>query len=77
VGFSPIFVRFILKGAQYIPAPQESVIGVVSQRQGEGYRVDVGSAHSATLDGLAFEGATKRNKPNLKVNHLLSVGVLV
>ncbi|KAK7056902.1 exosome non-catalytic core subunit rrp40 [Paramarasmius palmivorus] len=55
----------------YVPAAQEPVIGVVSQRQGEGYRVDIGSAHSANLDGLAFEGATKRNKPNLKVGCLV------
>jgi len=33
--------------------------------------VDIGSAHSATLDGLAFESATKRNKPNLKVGCLV------
>ena len=52
---------------QYVPAPQELVIGVVTQKVGEGYRVDIGSAHPASLDGLAFEGATKRNKPNLKV----------
>ncbi|CAA7261480.1 unnamed protein product [Cyclocybe aegerita] len=52
---------------RYVPAPQEAVIGVVTQRIGEGYRVDIGSAHPASLDGLAFEGATKRNKPNLKV----------
>jgi len=25
----------------------------------------------ASLDGLAFEGATKRNKPNLRVNSIL------
>ncbi|KXN88109.1 Exosome complex component rrp40 [Leucoagaricus sp. SymC.cos] len=56
---------------RYVPAPQESVIGVIVQRQGEGYRVDIGAAHSATLDGLAFEGATKRNKPNLKVGCLV------
>ena len=37
------------------------------QKAGEGFRVDIGSAHSASLDGLAFEGATKRNRPNLKV----------
>lgn len=37
---------------------------------GEAYRVDVGSAHPAQLDGLAFEGATKRNRPILKVNAL-------
>ncbi|KAF8827543.1 hypothetical protein HHX47_DHR4000345 [Lentinula edodes] len=52
---------------RYVPAAQESVIGVVVQKQGEGFRVDIGTAHSANLDGLAFEGATKRNKPNLKV----------
>jgi len=56
---------------QYVPASQESVIGSVVQRVGEGYRVDIGSAHSASLDGLAFEGATKRNKPNLKVGSLV------
>ncbi|KAH8104696.1 exosome complex exonuclease RRP40 [Cristinia sonorae] len=56
---------------RYIPAPQESVVGVVTARSGEGWRVDIGSAHPAYLDGLAFEGATKRNKPNLKVGSLL------
>ncbi|KAJ8700078.1 exosome non-catalytic core subunit rrp40, variant 3 [Pleurotus ostreatus] len=52
---------------RYVPAQQESVIGVIILRSGEGFRVDIGSAHTASLDGLAFEGATKRNKPNLKV----------
>lgn len=52
---------------QYVPAPQESVVGVVISRSGENWRVDIGSAHMASLDGLAFEGATKRNRPNLKV----------
>lgn len=55
---------------QYVPAPQESVIGIVLGRSGEGWRVDIGSAHPALLDGLAFEGATKRSKPNLKVRNL-------
>ena len=36
-------------------------------RSGENWRVDIGAAHPASLDGLAFEGATKRNRPNLKV----------
>ncbi|KAI0632027.1 exosome complex exonuclease RRP40 [Trametes polyzona] len=56
---------------RYIPAPQESVVGVVISRSGENWRVDIGAAHMATLDGLAFEGATKRNRPNLKVGSLL------
>ena len=43
-----------------MPSPQESVIGVVTARSGEGWRVDIGAAHNASLDGLAFEGATKK-----------------
>ncbi len=30
--------------------------------------MDIGTAQMATLDALAFEGATKRSKPNLKVS---------
>lgn len=56
---------------RYVPAVQEPVVGVVSARQGEGWRVDIGSAHQASLDGLAFEGASRRNRPNLKVNSLV------
>ncbi|KAF8231757.1 exosome complex exonuclease RRP40 [Tricholoma matsutake] len=56
---------------RYVPAPQEAVIGIITQKLGEGFRVDIGSAHHASLDGLAFEGATKRNKPNLKVGNLV------
>jgi len=46
-------------------------VGVVIARSGDGYRVNIGAAHMANLDGLAFEGATKRNKPNLKVGALV------
>ncbi|KAF8503228.1 exosome complex exonuclease RRP40 [Hysterangium stoloniferum] len=58
---------------RYVPAAQEGVIGVVTARTGGGetYRVDIGSAHPAQLDGLAFEGATKRNRPILKVGSLV------
>lgn len=50
-----------------MPAPKDLVLGTIIARHAEGYRVDVGSAQMATLDALAFEGATKRSKPNLKV----------
>ena len=54
--------------SQYIPSAQEAVIGVVVGKNGaEGFRVDIGGPHNANLDALAFEGATKRNRPNLKV----------
>ncbi|EJD54007.1 exosome complex exonuclease RRP40 [Auricularia subglabra TFB-10046 SS5] len=56
---------------RYVPAAQEGVIGVVAHKAGEGYRVDIGGAHYASLDGLAFEGASKRNRPMLKVGTLV------
>ncbi|VDC00659.1 unnamed protein product [Peniophora sp. CBMAI 1063] len=56
---------------RYVPAPQEPVVGTVALRAGEGYRVDIGAGQFATLDGLAFEGATKRSKPNLKIGSLV------
>lgn len=62
----------ILKVAgQYVPALGEYVVGVITARHAEGYRVDIGSSQYAALDALAFEGATKRSKPNLKVRLLL------
>ncbi|KAI0729534.1 exosome complex exonuclease RRP40 [Irpex lacteus] len=60
---------------RYAPTAQESVVGVVISRSGEGWRVDIGAAHVAsldgTLDGLVFEGATKRNRSNLKVDSVI------
>jgi len=35
--------------------------------------VDIGSAHQASLDGLAFEGVTRRNRPNIKVRRVLGL----
>lgn len=52
---------------KYTPQPPEPVLGIIIARHAEGYRVDIGSSQAAALDALAFEGATKRNKPNLKV----------
>ncbi|KAG9051684.1 exosome non-catalytic core subunit rrp40 [Tulasnella sp. UAMH 9824] len=56
---------------RYVPAPQESVVGIITNRSGEGYRVDIAGAHTAYLDSLSFEGASKRNKPNLKVGSIV------
>lgn len=55
--------------SQYIPAAGESVLGTIFQRAGEGYRLDIGAAHPASLDGYAFEGASKKNKPRLEVSN--------
>ncbi|POY73930.1 hypothetical protein BMF94_3011 [Rhodotorula taiwanensis] len=65
--------RYWIEGTQrrYVPQPPEPVLGIIIARHAEGYRVDIGSSQAAALDALAFEGATKRNKPNLKVGTLV------
>ncbi|KAJ1920865.1 exosome non-catalytic core subunit rrp40 [Tieghemiomyces parasiticus] len=52
---------------RYIPAAGEPVVGTVTGRSAEYYRIDIGSAYPAQLPVLAFEGATKRNRPNLAI----------
>ncbi|GAA94663.1 uncharacterized protein L969DRAFT_49438 [Mixia osmundae IAM 14324] len=54
-------------GKRYNPSPSESVIGFVTYRGAEGYRVDIGASQPANLDALAFQGATKRSKPQLNL----------
>ncbi|GAA5800866.1 hypothetical protein EDC94DRAFT_697441 [Helicostylum pulchrum] len=56
---------------RYIAATGESVIGTVTAKMAEYFRVDIGAAHSATLPLLSFEGATKRNRPNVTLHSLL------
>ncbi|OWZ71882.1 hypothetical protein AYX14_02664 [Cryptococcus neoformans] len=61
---------------RYIPAQKDIVLGIIIARHADGYRVDLGSSQMAQLDALAFEGATKRSKPNLKVGTLVFARVM-
>eukprot|EP00127_Corallochytrium_limacisporum_P002547 Clim_evm104s128 gene=Clim_evmTU104s128 len=56
---------------RYMPAEGEAVIGIVTGRRGEDWVLDINSSQSALLDQLAFQGATKRNKPQLKNGDLI------
>ncbi|KAF9082152.1 Exosome component 3 [Mortierella sp. GBA35] len=56
---------------RYVAAQGEAVIGVVTGKTAEHYKVDIGAAQPALLGVLAFEGATKRNKPNHNIGDLL------
>lgn len=53
-----------------VPVLDEQVIGVITAL-GESYAVDIGVHVPASLSSLAFEGATKRNKPQLKIGDLV------
>lgn len=55
----------------------DNIIGLITAKHGEFYKVDVGSSQSATLSHLAFEGATKRNRPNLQIGNLVYCKVTV
>ena len=46
---------------------EEKVIGIITNRGSDSYKVDIGGAMPASLPSLSFEGATKKNKPNLQV----------
>jgi exosome complex component RRP40 len=43
------------------------VLGVVTDKHADDYRVDIRASSSATLSALSFEGATKRSRPRLQV----------
>ena len=53
------------------------VIGVVASRHAENYKVDVGTSSLVQLDALAFDGASKRNKPNLQVGDVVYARVIL
>lgn len=64
------FVRHNHK--RYRPAVEDRVLGIVEERLGpdgnggDYYRVHINASHPALLSNLAFEGATKRNRPSLQ-----------
>ncbi|KAF4695105.1 Exosome component 3 [Perkinsus olseni] len=63
---------------RYIPKRGDMVLGVVVQRTAEFYRVDInGPTGTANLPALAFNGATKRHKPNLGPGDLVYCHVTV
>lgn len=53
------------------------MIGIVTGRGGDTIRLDIGSSEPAVLSLLAFEGASKRNKPLIQVGDTIFAQVLV
>lgn len=44
----------------------DRVVGIITARSMQ-FRVDIGAHVTANLSEVAFEGATKRNRPHLQV----------
>ncbi|XP_059052139.1 exosome complex component RRP40 [Achroia grisella] len=62
---------------RYVPSRGENVIGVVVQKAGDIFRVDIGSSCNASLSYLSFENATKKNRPEVQVGDVLYAKMLV
>ncbi|XP_055299238.1 exosome complex component RRP40 [Sitodiplosis mosellana] len=62
---------------RYIPCKGETVIGLVVQKAGDIFRVEIGSNELAALSYLAFEGATKKNRPDVNIGDLVFAKLLV
>lgn len=56
---------------RYVPVKGDHVIGIVTAKSGDIFKVDVGGSEPASLSYLAFEGATKRNRPNVQIGDLI------
>ena len=53
---------------RYAPVEEDYVVGIVEDRGAEAYRVDLlGASVPGNLGALAFDGATKRNRPQLAI----------
>ncbi|XP_063701028.1 exosome complex component RRP40 [Culicoides brevitarsis] len=53
---------------RYVPIRGDHVIGIVIAKLGDFYRVDIGASEPASMSYLAFEGATKKNRPDVNVD---------
>lgn len=62
---------------RYVPCRGETVIGVVVQKANDIYRVDIGASDTACLSYLAFEGATKKSRPDVNVGDLVFAKLLI
>ena len=61
---------------RYVPSVGDRVIAQVTNRGMESYTLTLFSAHPSTLPVLAFEGATRRNRPNLQIGALVYARVV-
>ncbi|KXS20375.1 hypothetical protein M427DRAFT_94422 [Gonapodya prolifera JEL478] len=62
---------------RYVPVQGDPVVGQITYKSADFFRVEIGAAHQAQLSALAFEGATKRNRPPLEVGSLVYARVSV
>lgn len=62
---------------RYIPAKGDSVLGIVSNKSGDIYWLDINASEPAALSYLAFEGATKKNRPDINIGDTIYCKVVL
>uniref|UniRef100_U5ERV0 Exosome complex component RRP40 n=1 Tax=Corethrella appendiculata TaxID=1370023 RepID=U5ERV0_9DIPT len=62
---------------RYVPNRGEIVIGAVTAKAGDIFRVDIGASEPASLSYVAFEGATKKNRPDVNVGDVVCAKLLI
>lgn len=71
------FPYIVFSFYSYVPNRGENVVGIVTQRSSDIFKVDIGASEQASLSYLAFEGATKKNRPDIQVGDLVFAKLLV
>eukprot|EP01039_Chlorochromonas_danica_P005903 gene5904-6499_t len=61
---------------KYLPRVGDQVVGVIEEKGGEFYMVNIFSGTHTILNRLSFEGATKRNRPELKRGDVIYARVI-
>eukprot|EP00924_Labyrinthula_sp_SR-Ha-C_P007211 snap_masked-scaffold_8-processed-gene-12.41-mRNA-1 protein AED:0.58 eAED:0.58 QI:0/-1/0/1/-1/1/1/0/249 len=56
---------------KYFPHLKDLVLGTIYSKSSQSYSININSYTDGTLSSLAFDGATKRSKPALKVGDLV------
>jgi len=62
---------------KYVANRGDNVLGVVLSKAGDIFRVDIGTSEPASLSYLAFEHATKKNRPNVNQGDVVYAKLLV
>ena len=62
---------------QYYPREGDQVVGIIEDRVGEAYRINIYAGNPAIMSTMAFDGASKRNRPDLKKGDIVYCRVLV
>lgn len=61
---------------RYFPCVGDQVVGIIEDRGGDYYSVNIFSGSNCILSRLAFEGATKRNKPELNKGDVIYARII-